>query len=375
MRYTAYDDFFKPIVMDEEMMKTMHYGKVLHDFEGDLGGSPTEPCFTPEDIIDADAEDQVKDLARYGHESINVFADYETYCKSDSYHQDYVVGATDGDGLRKHWKGGYKMLFNIGEYYMDKFGPLPKHKQKNTHYPVNLLMHNSTYDWRFLTKHLAHERVCQKGHGLIVCWAKFYMGKGQWYPVCIKNTYKLIPEPLSKLPAMFGLSCEKEVMAYDMYTKENLERRHLPMKECVKYVKAEHQDVKQFQDNCKRWKVVDRKKMVDIYEYSATYCLVDCDVLCQAFAAFDKLMHEVCVYDGGSLRLNKYYTLQSMVDEFLHVKDCYTGVVQLSGVTRAFVQESYVGGRVMMANNEMQRVLDKKIADYDGVSLFPSAMA
>ena len=86
-------------------------------------------------------------------------------------------------------------------------------------------------------------------------------------------------------------------------------------------------------------------------------------------------MHEVCVYDGGSLRLNTYYTLQSMVDEFLHVKDCYTGVVQLSGVTRAFVQESYVGGRVMMAFNEMQRVIGKKIADYDGVSLFPSAMA
>jgi hypothetical protein len=50
-------------------------------------------------------------------------------------------------------------------------------------------------------------------------------------------------------------------------------------------------------------------------------------------------------------------------------------VVQLPGVTRSFVQESYVGGRVMMANNEMQRVIAKKIADYDGVSLFPSAMA
>jgi hypothetical protein len=117
---------------------------------------------------------------------------------------------------------------------------------------------------------------------------------------------------------MFGLSCEDEVMAYDMYTKGNLERRYLPMRECRKYVKAEHQDLKQFQDNCKKWKVVDKNKMVDIYEYSATYCLVDCDVLCQAFAAFDKLMHEVCVHDGGSLRLNKYDTLQSMVDEFLH---------------------------------------------------------
>ena len=104
----------------------------------------------------------------------------------------------------------------------------------------------------------------------------------------------------------YGWICsEKEVMAYQMYTKENLERRNLPMQECVKYVKAEHQDVKQFQDNCKKWGVVrtvDKKKVVDIYEYSATYCLVDCDVLCQAYAAFDKLMHPVCVHDGGSLR-------------------------------------------------------------------------
>ena len=40
------------------------------------------------------------------------------------------------------------------------------------------------------------------------------------------------------------------------------------MKECVKYVKAEHQDVKQFQDNCKKWGVVrtvNKTKMVDIY--------------------------------------------------------------------------------------------------------------
>jgi hypothetical protein len=72
----------------------------LHDYEGDLGGSPTEPCFTPEDIIANDAEDQAKDLARYGHKSTNVFADYT---------QSSILR---NDNLRNHWWGGARKRIN-----------------------------------------------------------------------------------------------------------------------------------------------------------------------------------------------------------------------------------------------------------------------
>jgi hypothetical protein len=54
---------------------------------------------------------------------------------------------------------------------------------------------------------------------------------------------------------------------------------------------------------------------------------------------------------------------------------CYDDVYQLSGVPQQFIQKCVVGGRTMLANNKATiKGGNKKVGDFDGVSLYPSAM-
>jgi len=51
---------------------------------------------------------------------------------------------------------------------------------------------------------------------------------------------------------------------------------------------------------------------------------------------------------------------------------CFNGVVPISGNLRAFVAKAVYGGRVCVNKNQ-PRIIEGKISDYDGVSLYPSA--
>ena len=52
----------------------------------------------------------------------------------------------------------------------------------------------------------------------------------------------------------------------------------------------------------------------------------------------------------------------------------YEGVNKLSSTPREYIMKCVVGGRTMCAGNEMQPVLEI-IADFDAVSLYPTAMS
>jgi hypothetical protein len=54
---------------------------------------------------------------------------------------------------------------------------------------------------------------------------------------------------------------------------------------------------------------------------------------------------------------------------------CYDGIYKLGGIPQQFIQNCVVGGRTMSCNNEMLDINNgKKVGDFDGVSLYPSAM-
>jgi hypothetical protein len=63
-----------------------------------------------------------------------------------------------------------------------------------------------------------------------------------------------------------------------------------------------------------------------------------------------------------------------MADAYVIERGCYAGVHEVSGLPLAFMAEANVGGRVMVANNEPVHVKER-VQDFDGVSLYPSAMS
>ena len=67
-----------------------------------------------------------------------------------------------------------------------------------------------------------------------------------------------------------------------------------------------------------------------------------------------------------------------MADAYMTEQGCYEGVHKIAGVPQRFISNASVGGRVMCADNKRVRLRGKgakQQADFDGVSLYPSAMA
>ena len=52
---------------------------------------------------------------------------------------------------------------------------------------------------------------------------------------------------------------------------------------------------------------------------------------------------------------------------------CYQNVYQVGGVPQVFIQKCIVGGRTMCRDNKKYNLKVCNVADYDVVSLYPSA--
>ena len=135
-------------------------------------------------------------------------------------------------------------------------------------------------------------------------------------------------------------------------------------------LKAE--DQQQFLDNIKNWDCIlgygMKNTMFDLIKYSSIYCKMDCKVLMEGYEVFRKSMLE-----STELDVDYYITIQSLASTYMLKSGCYDDVYQLSGIVQHYISRCVVGGRVMSANNKQYHV-EKKIADFDACSLYPSAM-
>ena len=284
----------------------------------------------------------------------NVVFDFETYVKPDAdgklNHTPYLV-RTYSDRQNKVFYGedcGLQLLRSLW---------------KNT----RLIAHNATYDYRFLIEHLCQIEELARGNRLISLNAKFFKSEGKFIHIQVKDSFHLISEPLRKFSKMFGLDCIKEVMPYDLYNQERIEKKLVNIQFVLDNYIAED-DKDQFLNNIKRWNL-QQGEDYDIVEYSSKYCELDCIILWKGYNIFRKWMID-CV----NIDIDKKLTIASLAHTYFINQGCYEGVNEIGGVPQLFIQGCVVGGRTMCANNE-KIILKEKINDFDAVSLYPSAMA
>jgi hypothetical protein len=232
---------------------------------------------------------------------------------------------------------------------------------------VLLIAHNSAYDFRFLLKYAYRLQTIEKGTGLMNATFTAMCGKKQ-LQIRIHDSLKMINMPLSKFGKTFNLKVKKEIMPYDLYTEENVEKVFIPKDECIEYVKEE--DRKEYLHNCDRWDCLTDDGYIDILKYSGEYCYMDCITLRDGYNCFRDLVDKAVGLD-----ILNYLTLASMSHDYNVKQGCYDGVLQMSGIPRAFIQRCIVGGRTMCSENKAHHVVDKELADFDAVSLYPTAMA
>ena len=186
-----------------------------------------------------------------------------------------------------------------------------------------------------------------------------------------QDTYKMISMPLADWGGAFKLDQAKEVMPYRLYTEEFVNGGGMATLEDLKRV-PNFKDFGQLFKNLAEWGCqVDEG--FDMIKYSTIYCRADVNVMKKGWRIFRQAF-----LDFADIDCLSYPTISSMGDAYMTEQGCYIDVHKIAGVPQRFIANASVGGRVMCANNERVEMVDGSStpqADFDGVSLYPSAMA
>lgn len=183
------------------------------------------------------------------------------------------------------------------------------------------------------------------------------------------DSYNHIQGKLKDLPAIVSLSEEerktirKEVMPYAVYTRQSVYESEIDVKEAYSVLDSEEK--KEFMVVAKDFIHGDKFRHMD---YAQFYCEQDVRVLKTCFERNRVVMWE-------ALRLDPlgFLTSSSLSLAFFTNSGVFEEVTKVGGSTRAFIQDSIDGGRVLPYRQNMIDVHDT-IIDMDARALYPSAM-
>lgn len=236
---------------------------------------------------------------------------------------------------------------------------------KNKCFNFTLYAHNITYDIHFLVKHVKGYNPVNRA-GTNVCGGSFFY-KGTRF--LMKDTLAIITFGLAKFKDIFKLDDKegKEVMPYEFYNRRTVNADVAPIATALRYVKEE--DREKFLQNIKDWDLMEGKENFDHIEYSKIYCKRDVDVMMRGYFTFRSWVLEQLNID-----IDSKLTISSLSDEYFKRQGCYEDCYYINGVARYFIQKSVIGGRCMSAKNKQYNITNRRLNDFDAVSLYPSAM-
>lgn len=233
-----------------------------------------------------------------------------------------------------------------------------------------IFFHNLDYDSSFILRFLGQYCV-----GALVTNNNTILGYNIKIPkfdttICFRDSYRYITAPLRNFGKMFNLEIEKEIYPYNYYTIEKLqsirEGRWGLVEEFLNEIEPHKRD--ELQQKIQRFLNPNNSNELDVIGYSAYYCIIDCEVLRKGFDTFRKQLIEFTKLDP----LN-YFTISSIAYSTLISKGVFEGCHNVSGPPLFFIRKCVNGGRCMLRCNK-QQLIDGPIADFDAVSLYPSAM-
>lgn len=238
-----------------------------------------------------------------------------------------------------------------------------------------IVCHNLKYDSSFLYPYLFQINECTRGGRVITITAKFYNKLlDRTYKLNFKDSYNMISEPLRKFPEIFKMEgIKKEVMPYGSYTEENLYsgtkyKKWHSITAARRYIEK-RADYAFFRLNLEKLGFTSKKKdFFKIWEYSRYYCEQDVEIL-----KFGYLKFREWVMSITGLDILNYATISSIGFAYAMKEGCFNGCFQLGGNPRRFIMRCIVGGRCMLKNNKKVKITGN-VQDFDGVSLYPSAM-
>ncbi len=286
------------------------------------------------------------------------FGDTETDVNGDN-HEILLSGVIDMDSKQSHITDNF--------YETLKF-IVSKTLKGNT---AHVYYHNLKYDKAVFDQYVYIMSSVEKANSVYSFTCMFQKTKIKFI-----DSNKLLACPLSKFHKMFNLDIEKEAgIAYSFY-KLGSNNSNVSVNEYIKHLKQN--EIKSFINkinNNPDFKYDEKNGTFDAMAYYKHYLNLDCLVLREGLKAFNE-----CVKKITDDRLTIFYhginTAASLGHKLALINGCYDGVYSVSGNLREYISSAIYGGRVNPNKKYVKKVLEIKggIADYDGVSLYPSAM-
>jgi hypothetical protein len=222
-----------------------------------------------------------------------------------------------------------------------------------------IYFHNLGYDLNFIYEHVETKTIIKNGSFVYLLVCKF-----QSKTLEFRDTYCMIPDRLANFPKMFGMAdIKKEIMPYTLYTVDTY-NEPCDINEVKSHLKSD--DWKPFLELAQDYILEDGK--FDKLEYAKFYCDRDVELLYEGYNIFRKNI--IKEFDLDPLC---YLTISSLSNDYLMKSGCFKDVYKIGDMAREFIQASVRGGRCMTRRNEKFEVKET-LNDFDGVSLYPSAM-
>lgn len=228
--------------------------------------------------------------------------------------------------------------------------------------------HNLKYDYNILEPYMSIIKKCEKDNQI---YSVVVLHKN--VKIEFRDSYKLLPFSLSKFQSEFNLPeniCKKEAIAYEYYTRENHNKRINIIQYCNLLSKK---DQLVFMKQIKNEPSYDETdNTFNPLEYYKEYLRLDCLVLKEGLLVkFRELIKQIT---DNKMDILDCLTISSLTDKYMIKEGAYNDVYKITGNLREYVSRAVMGGRVAVNEKYKKQVIEKKIADYDGVSLYPSAI-
>lgn len=237
----------------------------------------------------------------------------------------------------------------------------------------NFIAHNLGFDFRQIIDEVYNVKALEMGRSIINCSCIFFNKENnKHYNLYFKDSYKLMPFPLSKFKQIFNLTdVKKEIITHQIYNIYTMRKTKIKITKAIKYMKEEgktDKDIEEFILNIDKWGLRVNNKSFKHIDYSARYCLYDTETLLRGYNLWREWMLKYCDID-----INVMNTLGAIAKRYIENNNCLDGVCYLSNIPYKFIYNSVVGGRVM-TNQNKKYIVNEKLQDFDAVGLYPSAM-
>ena len=363
------DSLLNVIQIDNDIMSTPYYNKVEQTIES-------------LEYSDIDYEEYQAKNGKEPADTYTVFFDFESVTTVTP-HRGYMVHY-----IAEDWEESRSVVDysdNLGYNFLKAVTKAtPKGKK------LVLIAHNMRYDLSFISKSMYSLKCIKGGNSIICATGKFFE-----HEVTVKDSYCMISMKLAEFNKSFKLGdTKKEIISYDLYNEcipsmsfTDDSSHYLNIEETLSKYYQESEN--EFLDNIDAWNL--RKgNTFNAVEYASRYCAQDVKVLKAGYLTFRKWMLELYNID-----IKNKMTISGLADTIFKENGCYDGCYSFAGVVRKFISQAVIGGRTMISNNqkkvrgnldsidftakdeegEFNKLTETKISDFDGVSLYPSAMS